>query len=116
MPDITRISKYGFVNCYLVPEDDGLTLVDTMLPRSGKQIVAAAEKLGAPIVRIVLTHAHMDHIGSLDELHTALPDAEVIITTRDARLLAKEMTLDPGEPGKLRGGYSGAKTTPTRTV
>ena len=32
MVEITRISKYGFVNCYLVPEDDGLTLVDTMLP------------------------------------------------------------------------------------
>jgi glyoxylase-like metal-dependent hydrolase (beta-lactamase superfamily II) len=115
--DTTKITKFGFVNCYLVREDDGLTLVDTMLPRSSKQILGAAEKLGAPIVRIVLTHAHGDHIGSLDELAAALPDAEVIITTRDARLLAKEMTLDPGEPAdKLRGGYSGAKTKPTRTV
>jgi glyoxylase-like metal-dependent hydrolase (beta-lactamase superfamily II) len=117
MSDITRITKFGFVNCYLVREDDGLTLVDTMLPKSAKQILGAAEKLGAPIVRIVLTHAHGDHIGSLDELAAALPDAEVIITTRDARLLAKDMTLDPGEPvDKLRGGYSGAKTKPTRTV
>ena len=117
MSDITRITKYGFVNCYLVREDDGLTLVDTMLPRSSKQILREAEKLGAPIVRIVLTHAHGDHIGSLDELHQALPDAEVIITTRDARFLAKDMSLDPGEPvDKLRGGYTGAKTKPTRTV
>jgi glyoxylase-like metal-dependent hydrolase (beta-lactamase superfamily II) len=117
MSDITRITKFGFVNCYLVREDDGLTLVDTMLPKSSKQILAAAEKLGAPIVRIVLTHAHGDHIGSLDELAAALPEAEVIITTRDARLLAKDMTLDPGEPvDKLRGGYTGAATKPTRTV
>ena len=117
MSDITRITKYGFVNCYLVREEDGLTLVDTMLPKSGKQILGEAEKLGTPIVRIVLTHAHGDHIGSLDELHQALPDAEVIITTRDARFLAKDMSLDPGEPvDKLRGGYSGADTKPTRTV
>ena len=42
----TRISRLGFVNCYLVSEDDGLTLVDTMLPRSAGKIVAAAERLG----------------------------------------------------------------------
>lgn len=117
MPDITRISRAGLVNCYLVREDDGLTLVDTMVPRSAKKILAEAERLGSPIVRIVLTHAHSDHIGSLDELHDQLPDAEVIISTRDARLLAKDKTLDPGEEkGKLRGGYPGASTEPTRTV
>ena len=41
----------------------------------------------------------------------------MLISGRDARLLAKDMTLDPGEEkGKLRGGYAGAKTRPTRTV
>jgi glyoxylase-like metal-dependent hydrolase (beta-lactamase superfamily II) len=113
---IHQISKFGFVNAHLVPEDDGLTLVDAMLPRSEKQILAAAERLGAPIRRIALTHAHGDHIGALDALAAALPDAEVLISTRDARLLAKDMSLDPGEPhDKLRGGYPGAKTRPTRT-
>lgn len=31
MTEIVRISRFGFVNAYLVPEDDGLTVVDTML-------------------------------------------------------------------------------------
>jgi glyoxylase-like metal-dependent hydrolase (beta-lactamase superfamily II) len=116
MADITRISRFGFVNSYLVREDDGLTLVDTMIPGSAKAIQAAATKLGAPIVRIALTHAHTDHIGSLDALHALLPDAEVLISSRDARFLAKDMTLDPDEPQtKLRGGYPGAETKPTRT-
>ena len=118
MPDnLTRISRFGFVNAYLVREDDGLTVVDTMVPRSAKAILAAAEKLGAPIVRIALTHAHGDHIGSLDDLAAALPDAEVLISARDARLLHKDMTLEPSEPqDKLRGGYPGARTRPTRTL
>ncbi|HWI71185.1 MAG TPA: MBL fold metallo-hydrolase [Baekduia sp.] len=113
---ITRISRAGFVNAYLVREDDGLTLVDTMLKGSGKRIVKAAEALGAPIVRIALTHAHGDHIGSVDELAALLPGVEILITARDARLMAKDKTLDPGEPQtKLRGSYPGAKTAPTAT-
>src|SRR5919201_5422693 len=106
--NITRVSRLGLVNAFLVREDDGLTLVDTMLPRSSKPILGAAERLGATIVRIALTHAHGDHVGSLDELAAALPGVEVLISTRDARLLAKDMLLDPSEPKhKLRGGYPG---------
>ena len=114
---MTRISRFGFVNAYLVREDDGFTLIDTMLPRSAKKILAAAEQEGAPIVRILLTHAHGDHVGSVDALHEALPDAEVLISARDARLLAKDKSLDPGEPqDKLRGSYPGARVKPTRLL
>ena len=114
---VDRISRFGIVNCYLVEEPEGLTLIDTMIPRSGKRILAAAEARGKPVVRILLIHAHQDHIGSLDELHAALPDAEAIISARDARLLAKDMSLDPGEPeDKLRGGYPGAETKPDREI
>src|SRR3954463_15817458 len=101
---ITRISRLGVVNAYLVREDDGLTLVDTMFKGSGKRILAAAEQLRAPITRTVLPHAPGDHIGSVDELAERLPGAEVLISTREARFMAKDMSLDPGEPkDKLRG-------------
>jgi glyoxylase-like metal-dependent hydrolase (beta-lactamase superfamily II) len=106
---VTRINRLRFVNAYLVAEDDGLTVIDTMIGGSAGRILAGAEALGAPVARIALTHAHADHIGSLDALAEAVPDAEVIISARDARLLAKDMSLDPGEPDdKLRGGYPGA--------
>lgn len=117
MSDTTRITLWRFVNAYLVRESDGLTLIDTTMAQGASKILAAAEKLEAPIRRIALTHAHGDHIGGLDRLKAALPDAEVIISARDARLLAKDMTMDPGEPtSKLRGDFRGAKTKPTRTV
>ena len=113
----TRVNRLHFVNVYLVPEEDGLTLIDTAVPRSSKQILAAAEAQGAPIRRIVLTHAHGDHVGSLDELAAQLGDVEVVISEREERLLRKDMSLDPGEPrDKLRGGYPGRETRPTRTV
>jgi glyoxylase-like metal-dependent hydrolase (beta-lactamase superfamily II) len=117
MANVNRVVRLGLVNAYLVREDDDLTLVDTMLAGSANRITRAADACRAPIVRIVLTHAHGDHVGSLDALKRELPEAEVIISTRDARLLAKDMSLDPGEPQeKLRGGYPGAETKPDRTV
>ncbi len=117
-PPLTRLTRLRFVNAYLVAEDDGLTLVDAMIPGSTKTILAATERLGRPITRIALTHAHGDHIGSLDKLVAALPGVEIAISARDARLLAKDKRPDPGEPAdaKLRGSYPGARTRPTRLL
>jgi glyoxylase-like metal-dependent hydrolase (beta-lactamase superfamily II) len=112
----TRVSRFGIVNAFLVQEDDGLTLIDTAIGGSAKAILAQAADLDAPIVRILLTHAHGDHIGSLDALAAELPEAEVLISARDAILLAGDKTLQPGENGKLKGSFPGAKTKPTRTV
>jgi glyoxylase-like metal-dependent hydrolase (beta-lactamase superfamily II) len=98
-----RISRLGIVNCFLVREDDGLTLIDTMLKGSEKKILSAAQEAGAPIVRIVLTHYHDDHSGSLDALAEALPDAEVMWSARETPFMRGEARLEPGEPeGKVR--------------
>lgn len=101
------------VNCYLVDEGEMLTLVDTALPFSFKGILKIAKVIGKPISRIILTHAHGDHIGSLDRLKTLLPDSQVIISARDAKLLRGDVALEADEsqtpikggvprPGKIR--------------
>jgi glyoxylase-like metal-dependent hydrolase (beta-lactamase superfamily II) len=111
---LTRLPRLFPVNCYLVREDDGWTLIDAALPGSAPAILAAAQSLGAPIVRIALTHAHGDHVGSLDALHAALPAAAVLVPAREARFLAGDRHLDPDEPQvKLRGGWQVCSTRPT---
>lgn len=102
------------VNCYLVEEDDGLTLIDAGMPFSFKGIVDAANRLGKPILRIALTHAHEDHVGALDALKQSLPEATVYISRRDAALLGGDASLQPGEPDvPIRGSMpSKVKTKP----
>jgi glyoxylase-like metal-dependent hydrolase (beta-lactamase superfamily II) len=114
---IHRISRLGIVNEYLVAEDDGLTLIDTGMAGTHRLILARARALGMPIVRIVLTHAHRDHRGSLDALAAALPGTQVITSEREARLLAGDTGLHDDEPtGPLRGGFRAAATHPARLV
>src|SRR5574340_949693 len=112
---VHRISRLGLVNEYLVVEEDGLTLIDTGLAGTHRLILARAAALGLPIRRIALTHAHRDHMGSLDALAAALPGAEVIVSEREAALLAGDTGLREHEPeGRLRGGFRAVATHPAR--
>jgi hypothetical protein len=47
------------INCFLVRENNGLTLVNTNFAGAAPGILRAARSLNAPIRRIVLTHAHL---------------------------------------------------------
>ncbi|MDL4839775.1 MBL fold metallo-hydrolase [Aquibacillus rhizosphaerae] len=93
------------VSCYLVEEDESLTLVDAALPYSAKKIIRTARLIGKPITKIVLTHGHEDHVGALDKLKKILPDCTVYISRRDAKLLMGDLSLESGEPElPIRGG------------
>jgi glyoxylase-like metal-dependent hydrolase (beta-lactamase superfamily II) len=116
-----QLTRLGLVNCYLIHESDGLTLIDTGLPGSADDILAAARTLGAPIRRILLTHAHMDHVGSVDDLTAKLgpSNVELAASARSLPLLQQppNKSLEPGEPAdKIKGGLPGIKTRPTRLV
>jgi glyoxylase-like metal-dependent hydrolase (beta-lactamase superfamily II) len=106
---LIQLTRYGFVNAYLVREDDGFTLVDTTMSRTGKALIAAAQAAGAPIRRIALTHGHGDHVGSVDELKSELGDAvQVSMPELDARILAGEKVVE----GKLTGSWPKLATAP----
>jgi metal-dependent hydrolase (beta-lactamase superfamily II) len=107
--NLTQLTRAHFVNAYLVREDDGLTLVDTTMSGATDDLIAAAQAVGTPIVRIALTHGHGDHIGSLDALKERLGDSvQVLIPELDARIHAGEKIVE----GKLPGAWPTVKTTP----
>jgi glyoxylase-like metal-dependent hydrolase (beta-lactamase superfamily II) len=116
---LIQLIRSRLSNAYVVREPDGITVIDTSLPGSEDPIRWAADALGLPIRRILLSHAHLDHYGSLDALHAAVPDAEVLVSARDAKLLRGDLSREPGEPeGFLFPGFfkPAAETRPTRTI
>src|ERR1700730_16193342 len=92
--NLIQLTYYGCVNVYLVREDDGFTVIDTALENCAPSIVQVARQFGQPIVRLLPTHAHTDHIGGLDALYELLREAQFIMRARDARFLSGDMRLD----------------------
>jgi len=112
-----QLTRMRVMNCYLIREADGFTLIDTGMSGSAQQIIDAARSLDDEIKRIMLTHPHDDHVGSLDALVTALPDVELLATKRTAQIMAGDKSLLPDESqAKLRGGYPKVVAKPTQTI
>src|SRR5690554_547225 len=88
-PGVHRVG-HADVNCWLIEDDDGLTLVDAGLPAVWRRLGEAIEEIGrrpSELRALVLTHAHFDHVGVAERLRASrrLP---VWVHEADAELAA----------------------------
>lgn len=77
--------KKGF-RSFVIDGDEGLTLVDTGLPRRAGAVTAVIHTIGRSVddvQAIVLTHSHVDHAGNAAELKRA-SGAELYCAPGDA--------------------------------
>lgn len=86
-------------NVWFADDGQGLTLIDAALPWCGTAILRAVARIGRPLRRLVLTHAHPDHAGSMAFLARAA-DIEVLAHEADVPYLTGRASMDavPGNP------------------
>jgi cyclase len=81
----------GVANAGVVVDDDGITVIDTLMVRSQwEPFAAAVNALELPVRRTVLTHAHIDHVGGTK----AFPASAIYATPVTSDALDQPMPLE----------------------
>ncbi|MEV6007062.1 MBL fold metallo-hydrolase [Streptomyces sp. NPDC051976] len=79
----------GSVNMYWIPAPQGLILLDSLRTTTdARHAVDRIRNTGRPVVAILISHSHPDHVGGLGVLHAAFPAAPIyasIGTTKTMR-------------------------------
>ncbi len=81
----------GSSNLYLIVEEDGLTLVDTGMPKRQQLVLDALQQINrspSELTRIVVTHADVDHAGSLAAIQKAT-GAKIFTSAATAEFLVQ---------------------------
>lgn len=119
-PHLFQLTRYPLVfpmNCYLVEEEDGLTLVDSTASSVADDLATQAGRLGKELRRVALTHAHGDHVGGVAGVRRRFPNVEVLISERDEPILGGDHSIRDDEPkASVKGYFIKVDWKPDRTI
>jgi glyoxylase-like metal-dependent hydrolase (beta-lactamase superfamily II) len=103
MPDVHLVPGLRGANAYLLLGST-LTLVDSGMPGSEEAILGYVDGLGraaGDLARIVITHHHVDHVGSVAALK-ARTSAQVLAHPADAPFISGQQPPPPPRGALLR--------------
>lgn len=100
---VTHIATTKRDNAFLVDGDDGLTLIDVGWAKAPETLLNTVAELGrkpSDIKRIVLTHAHPDHVQGAAELR-GRTGARILVHAADSAWLQAGRVPAEGRSGNL---------------
>jgi glyoxylase-like metal-dependent hydrolase (beta-lactamase superfamily II) len=105
MPGVYTFAGLLVGRVYLIDDADGSTLVDTGIAPAAPRILRqlrAAGRAPETICRILITHAHPDHVGALPALQQAT-GAQVIASSAERPVIEGQVEIPRPARGELRG-------------
>jgi glyoxylase-like metal-dependent hydrolase (beta-lactamase superfamily II) len=117
LPGLSYFTGLMVGRVYCIEDGDGLTIIDASLPPAGNQILKQVQAMGrqpADIKRILITHAHPDHVGALPLLKERT-GAQVMASAQERPVIEGKVPV-PRAPGRLRPPETRYKGTPVDRV
>jgi glyoxylase-like metal-dependent hydrolase (beta-lactamase superfamily II) len=100
LPCIYIVEDLRISNVFLIVSDSELSLIDAGMVGEAKKIVAQLNEAGfdpKKLKRIILTHAHGDHTGSVQEL-ISISNAQVVAHRDEVSYIMKTKTIPANSP------------------
>lgn len=105
LPNFYYVTGLPVGRVYVIVDPDGVTIVDASVAGQTNRILNQIRELGHQpnaVKRLLLTHAHPDHVGSLPELKQAT-GAQLFVGTPDRLVVEGKKPVDRVPPEKLKG-------------
>lgn len=104
---ITIFPKVFPINCCVIEKESHLVVIDMGMAQFIREVQTISNQSNKPVNYLLLTHAHADHTGAVNQFKEKFPNAEIGISERDRQLLDGDFTLREGEPeSKIKGGFT----------
>jgi glyoxylase-like metal-dependent hydrolase (beta-lactamase superfamily II) len=91
--DRFTVEGAGSVNTYWITTPQGLIVMDFQRDTdSAAKAIAQIQATGQPVIALLLTHAHPDHIGGIDQFKRAFPSAQLYASQASADEVKNDTT------------------------